>query len=253
MDQTPFLRAFGRRVRELREGAGLGVQEAAQSAGVSRRTWTEIEAGRANPSLALLARVAEALSATPSGLLAGLERKKSAARVALLGLRGAGKSTVGRALARALEVPFVELDERVESLAGMPLGEVFALHGAEAFHRYEAEALEDVLAEGSLVLAAGGSLVDAPATFARLRATCRTVWLQATPEAHFQRVLDQGDRRPTANRPRAMEELVQLLRAREPLYAACERGLATDGRRPEDLAQELRAWLTASDLPGQGM
>ncbi len=245
MAQPAFLRAFGRRVRSLREGADLGVLEAARAAGISRRTWTEVEAGRANPSLAVLARLADALSVTPAALLAGLERPKRRERVAMRGLRGAGKSTVGRALARALEVPFVELDERVEALAGMALGEVFALHGTEGFHRYEAEALEEVLAEGSVVLAAGGSLVDAPATFTRLRATCRTVWLQATPAAHFQRVMDQGDRRPMANRPRAMEELVQLLRAREPLYASCERAVATDGRRPEEVAAELALWLAA--------
>ena len=245
MTHPAFLRAFGRRVRSLRERADLGVLEAARAAGVSRRTWTEVEAGRANPSLSVLARLAEALSVPPAALLADLERPRGRERVALLGLRGAGKSTVGRALAQALEVPFVELDQRVEALAGMPLSEVFALHGSGAFHRYEAEALEEVLGEGSLVLAAGGSLVDAPATFARLRATCRTVWLKASPAAHFQRVMDQGDRRPMAHRPRAMEELVQLLRAREPLYAACERAVATDGRRPEDVAAELAVWLAA--------
>lgn len=246
MGHPPFLRAFGRRVRELRASAGLGVSEAARAAGVSRRTWTEVEAGRANPSLAVLASLAEALGVSLPALLEGLERPRRRERVALLGLRGAGKSTVGRALAQALEVPFVELDQRVESLAGMPLSEVFGLHGSEGFHRLEAEALEQVLAEGErVVLAAGGSLVDAPATFARLLSTCRTVWLRATPAAHFQRVVDQGDRRPMAHRPRAMEELEELLRAREPLYAACERSVATDGRRPADVARELREWLSA--------
>ena len=128
----------------------------------------------------------------------------------------------------------------------MPLGEVFALHGAQTFHRLEAEALEAVLAEGErVVLAAGGSIVDAPATFRRLRATCRTVWLRASPESHFRRVLDQGDRRPMANRPGAMEELIQLLARREGAYGACEIAVQTDGREPEEVAREVLERLAA--------
>ena len=242
-DPSPFaafLRTSGQRVRARRTELGLGVAEAAAAAGVSRRTWTEVEAGRANPSLTKLLALAEALDLPLADLLAAPTRPRRRERIALVGLRGAGKTSVGRALARALEMPFVELDRRVEELAGMPLGEIFDLHGQEAFHRLEGEALERVLGEGErLVLAAGGSIVDAPDNYQRLRATCRTVWLQAEPEEHFARVLGQGDRRPMADRPRAMEELRSLLAARSPAYGRCDLSVATSGLDPSEVARGL--------------
>ncbi|MEM7310475.1 MAG: shikimate kinase [Planctomycetota bacterium] len=247
MSHQAFLRECGRRVRAQRLAAELGVGEAAAAAGISRRTWTEIEAGRANPSLLVLLAVSDTLGTPLDALLAEAEaaRLRTRERVALVGLRGAGKSTVGRALARALECPFIELDQRVEELAGMPLAEIFELHDRSAFHRFEAEALESVLRQGErLVVAAGGSIVDAQANFERLRATCRTVWLQATPEEHFGRVLDQGDRRPMADRPRAMEELQAILDQRTPSYARCELAAVTSGRRPADVAEELLGRLS---------
>jgi XRE family aerobic/anaerobic benzoate catabolism transcriptional regulator len=237
-----FFRELGRRVRARRAAAGLGVADAARAAGVSRRTWTEVEAGRANPSLAVLVGLGEALGCALSELLADLGRPRRRERLALVGLRGAGKSSVGRALALALECPFVELDERIEALAGMPLSDVFALHGPEAFHRYEAEALERVLRGGErVVVATGGSIVDAPATFQRLRETCRTVWLRASPAEHFRRVLEQGDRRPMANRPRAMEELEALLERRGALYGTCDVVVDTDGHPPGAVAELVLA------------
>lgn len=234
-----FLGRLGQRLRGLREEAGLTVTELARQAGLSRRFLTETEAGRANPSVASLVRLAEALGATPAGLLPeALERRSE--RLALLGLRGAGKSTVGKALALALEVPFVELDRRVEERSGLQLGELFDLHGPEGFRRHEAEALEEVLAEGDrMVIATGGSLVTHGATFQRLRATCRTVWLRAEPEEHFARVVAQGDRRPIEARPRAMEELRGILAAREPLYGRCELELSTSGRAAEAVVAAL--------------
>ena len=237
-----FLREWGTRVRVLREERGLGVIAAAAAAGVSRRTWTEIEAGRANPSLAVLLGLASAFDLPLPKLMEVEPRlpRAARARVALLGLRGAGKSSVGRLLARRLEVPFIELDRRVEELAGMPLGEVFELHGPEGFHRYEAAALEGVLARGErLVLAVGGSIVDDPTNFERLRSTCRTIWLRATPEDHFARVLDQGDRRPMADRPRAMEELKSLLERRSPDYGRCEVAVATSGCLADQVADQV--------------
>jgi XRE family aerobic/anaerobic benzoate catabolism transcriptional regulator len=140
--------------------------------------------------------------------------------IALLGLRGAGKSTIGRRLARRLRRPFVELDRRVEEAAGMSLGELFALHGESYYRRLEREALERLLAEARpLVLAAGGGLPASPETYALLRARSLTVWLRAEPEDHWNRVVQQGDRRPMADHPEAMAELRRLLAAREPLYA----------------------------------
>jgi XRE family aerobic/anaerobic benzoate catabolism transcriptional regulator len=180
-----FLSRLGAVLRERREARGLALAELARQARVSRRYLTEAEAGRANVTVGVLLRIAGPLGTTPAALLADAEEQQSE-RIALLGLRGAGKSTVGRELARILEVPLVELDQRVEEGAGLSLAELFDLHGPEAFRRFEAEALERVLAEGErFVLATGGSLVTHARTFERLRETCRTVWLRAEPEEHF--------------------------------------------------------------------
>lgn len=249
------LARLGARLRALREERGLALAELARQAGVSRRYLTEAEAGRANPTVLVLERLAAALGMQPAALLAPLDAERATGageRIALLGLRGAGKTSVGRLLARELEVPFVELDQRVEELAGLPLAELFDLRGPEAFERFEAEALERVLAEGHrLVLATGGSLVMHARTFARLCATCRTVWLRAEPEEHFARVLGQGDRRPMRARPRAMEELRGLLEERAGLYARCELTLATSGRTPEELARELARRFGRGMEPGE--
>lgn len=243
MSAQAFLARLGGELRRLREEQGVALAELARRSGVSRRYLTEAEGGRANLSVEVLLRLAEALGQRPEALVA-LAAEARVERIALLGLRGAGKTTVGRLLARELEVPFVELDQRVEELAGLSLAELFALHGTEGFLRFEAEALERVLAEGSrLVLATGGSIVQDAASFARLCATCRTVWLRAEPEEHFARVRAQGDHRPMLARPRAMEELRALLAARAPLYSRCELTLVTTGKTPLELARELAATL----------
>lgn len=224
----------------------MTLSELAERAEVSRRYVTEAEAGRANPSLAKLAALADALGWSLADFVDLPLRTYRGERIALIGLRGAGKSTVGRELAARLEVPFVELDQRVEEAAGMSLSEVFELHGAEHFHRLEAETLEEVLAEGDrIVLAAGGSVVDVPPTFERLRRTCRTVWLRAAPEEHFQRVFASGDRRPMRDRPRAMEELRELLSTREPLYARCEGRIETSAKSPSEVCTEIVDWMRA--------
>lgn len=222
---------LGRRLRGARERSGQTVSSLARLSGMSRRHLTEIEAGRSNLTVARLIDLAQALELdagellSPSGEGAAVAR---GGRIALVGLRGAGKSTVGRALALALEVPFVELDRRIEELAGLALAAIFELHGAAGFRRLEAEALERVLAEGErCVLATGGSIVTSPATFERLRRACHTVWLKVPGEVHYERVVQQGDRRPMAGRPRALEELKALLAQREPLYARCEMQIDT--------------------------
>ena len=239
-NRKSILADLGRRLREARISAGLSLTELAERAGVSRRYATDAEAGRANLSVLKLHDLARAVGIPLGGLLATPLGSRHSERVALLGLRGAGKSTLGRALALALEVPFVELDQRVEALAGTSLAEIFSMHGEERFHVLEREALEDVLAEGErIVIAAGGSIVGSPETFARLRETCRTVWLRAEPEEHYQRVLDQGDRRPMANHPRAMAELRSILAEREPLYAQCEIEVATSRRSVEGVLAEV--------------
>jgi len=219
----------------------VSLSELARRSGLSRRYLTEAEAGRANPSILVLAQVASALDFPLENLTTRL-RWRSAAheRYALVGLRGAGKSTVGRLLATELDALWVELDRRVEDLAEQSLGEIFELHGAAGFHRYEHEALEGVLTEGDrVVIAAGGSIVEDERNFERLRETCRTVWLQATSEEHFERVLAQGDRRPTKNRPRAMEELETILAARTAAYSRCEITIDTSGQTPAEIVARI--------------
>ena len=243
-NRKSILGDLGRRLRAARVRAGLSLTELAERAGVSRRYATDAEAGRANLSVLKLHDLARAAGLALGELLATPLGGTRSERVALLGLRGAGKSAVGRALALALEVPFVELDQRVEALAGTTLAEIFSTHGEERFHVLEREALEEVLGEGErIVIATGGSIVAAAETFARLRETCRTVWLRAEPAEHYQRVLDQGDRRPMANHPRAMAELRSILAEREPLYAQCEIEVATSGTGVEGVAEEIRRRL----------
>lgn len=253
-DVHGFLPELGRRLRRARERAGLSLTETAGTAGVSRRYVTEAEAGRANPSVLVLLRLARALRVGLPDLLSIEDSgggARAGERLALVGLRGAGKSTVGRRLARRLEVPLIELDRRVEELAGLSLGEIFDLYGSVGFHRWEAEALERVLAEGErMVIATGGSIAARETTFARLRATCRTIWLRATPEEHYQRVAEQGDRRPMRDRPRAMDELRALLVEREPLYRRCELIVDTSGRTPDEVADEILARVDPSGLAG---
>ena len=144
-------------------------------------------------------------------------------RIALVGLRGAGKSTIGRRLARALHAPFVELDARIERVAGMTIGQIFDLNGERHFRRIEREALQALAAEpGPLVVATGGGIVTEPETWALLRTAFTTVWLSAAPEDHWTRVVAQGDRRPMAGKSDAMSELKGLLEARRPLYGQAD-------------------------------
>ena len=239
-----ILAELGRRLRGARGEVGLSVSELARRAELSRRYVTEAEAGRANLSVLKLARLAATLG-RPLRELCDLPLATSGnERVALVGLRGAGKSTLGRRLALTLEVPFVELDERVEELAGMTLAELFDLRGVGTYRSLERDALEQVLSEGQRqVIATGGSIVTSAETFARLRESCRTLWLSATPDEHLARVLEQGDRRPMQGRPRAAEELREILEQRQPSYALCEKTIDSAGRAPEAVLAEALEWL----------
>lgn len=225
MDADRLLAGLGRRVRELRGRQGYTLNELAARSGLSPRFLIAVEAGEANISVRKLAGLASALASTPAALLAAPDADPSRPVIALLGLRGAGKTTIGRRLARRLRVPFVELDRRVEQAAGMSLAEVFAMHGEEYYRRLERETLARVLDEAGghrLVLAAGGGLVTSPETYALLRRRALTVWLRADPEDHWNRVVQQGDRRPMADHPEAMAELRRLLAARQRLYAEAD-------------------------------
>jgi XRE family aerobic/anaerobic benzoate catabolism transcriptional regulator len=167
-----------------------------------------------------------------------------AARIALVGLRGAGKSTLGGKLAQALGVPFVELDREVEKEAGTSLAEIFALYGQDAFRRFDRRALERVLNQNDrAVIATGGSLVTDPSSYELLLERCFCVWLKALPQEHMSRVMAQGDLRPFKGRSAALEEIRKLLAERERLYARAPLALDTSGKTVRQTLQELRKAL----------
>lgn len=229
-----MLRAgLGRAVRSRRLARGLTLRALAAASGLSERFLVQVEGGEANISVARLASLAEALESTGSALLQEAEQGLGPGEVAhgvvaLLGLRGAGKSTVGQRAARRLGVPFVELDARVEQRAGMRLGTLFEVHGTAHYRRLEREVLGDTLEEfPRAVVATGGSIVTDPETWALLAARTTTVWLQASADDHWARVVAQGDARPMAHRADARRELQQLLNARAPLYARARWSLDT--------------------------
>lgn len=241
-------------MRDQRAAAGLGLAELAERAEVSRRYLTDAEAGRANPTIGLLARLADALEVELHSLLDFPGRRRGRERIALIGLRGAGKSTVGRELSVALEVPFCELDSEVEHEAGLELSQIFELHGAEGFHRFEAEALERILGTSERqVIAAGGSIVESPENYSRLLETCRCIWLTATPSEHLSRVLDQGDRRPVRGRPRAFGELEGILARRSPAYARAELRVPTSGYSVAEVVHEIVEHLERQGQPYAGI
>jgi XRE family aerobic/anaerobic benzoate catabolism transcriptional regulator len=229
------LENLGERVRRRREAASLTQRELAERAGLSLRFLSQLESGQGNISLLRFADLARALGLSAAALLAEAEGEPPAQaandvgpRVSLVGLRGAGKSSIGAKLAARLGVTFVELDQRIEAAAGLPLAQIFELHGEAYYRRLERETLRRVLAdEPAFVLATGGSLVNDRETWRLLRERTTTVWLRARPEDHWNRVVAQGDRRPMAENPHAFAELKALLAAREPLYATAAKTIDT--------------------------
>jgi len=271
-----YLHRLGKRVRTLRHQRGITRKALAQHARVSERYLAQLEAGLGNCSIVLLRRIARAIGLPVTQLVHDgaeppldlvlltqfLERlapdmlvearklvtehfsspSEDRRRVALIGLRGGGKSTLGQLLAERLGVPFIELDREIERRSGANLSEIFDMFGQETFRRAEREALDDVLRRHQhFVIATSGSIVTEPGTLELLLASCFTVWVRAEPEEHMKRVMAQGDMRPMANNARAMEDLVSILKSREPLYAKAEAVLATTGKTPEqNLAELLR-------------
>jgi len=218
-------------VRARREERGLSRRELSDRSQVSERFLAQLEGGSGNISLARFAEVAAALGVSPADLLIGTELAvRRHTPVALLGVRGAGKSTVGAALATRLGVRFVELDQTIEQAAGLALGELFELHGEAHYRHLERDALRRVLDGSPLVLATGGSIVSDRDSFAFLRQRTRTVWLRARAEDHWDRVIRQGDRRPMGENPHAFAQLRALMSARESLYAAAHHVIETSGR-----------------------
>jgi len=223
-EEKLLLAQLGARVRHIRQQLGLSIAELAARGRVSPRLVSELQAGRANISLAGLIRVAGALNTSAGRMLAEAEEESRGSLgrpmvVSLLGIRGAGKTTIGAGVAERLGISFVELDRQVESEAGLALPEIFALHGEAYYRDLEHRALRRLLDEGrSLVIATGGGIVTNPEAVKLLDDETITVWLKASADQHWNRVVRQGDPRPMAGRPAAKAELRRLLAEREALY-----------------------------------
>jgi len=276
-DVDRYLGRLGERVRTMRNQRGMTRKALAQYADVSERYLAQLETGEGNCSIVLLRRIARAMSVPVARLVSEgsdppldavlfsqfLDRLSPGAlkqvrelvlrhfgepfgefrrrRIALLGLRGSGKSTIGRLLAERIEVPFIELDREIERLTGTALSEIFEMFGQETFRRAERDALEHVMQQHpEFVMATSGSIVTEPGTLELLLSSCFTVWMRAEPNEHMSRVVAQGDLRPMASNPRAMEDLMSILRSREPLYAKADVTLVTTGKTPEQSLAELR-------------
>lgn len=221
------LAPLGEAVRAARQGRALTLRQLAEESGLSIRFLSDLERGKGNISIAKLAQVSRALDVPLADLVAPLDQASSAS-IALVGLRGAGKSTVGARVAEELGMRFVELDREIERAAALPLDQIFEIHGEAYYRRLEREVLMRVLSSGKrAVIATGGGIVTDPESWRRLKQKTKTIWLRAAPEAHYQRVMAQGDLRPMKNRPSAMAELRALLAARAPLYAEAERTIDT--------------------------
>jgi XRE family transcriptional regulator, aerobic/anaerobic benzoate catabolism transcriptional regulator len=240
------LAVMARRVRRARAARKWTIRELAERSGLSVRFLVQVESGAGNISVRRLADLARALKVSPADLVSDAE--PDAPRViALLGLRGAGKTTIGRQLARRLHVRFVELDRRIEKAANLSLAEIFSLYGDEHYRRLEREALAQVLEDNrATVLATGGGIVTSSETYALLKKSAVTVWLRAKPEDHWNRVVRQGDRRPMADHPQAMADLRSILSLREPLYAAADHTIDTSGSDVGDIVDELAATVHVS-------
>jgi XRE family aerobic/anaerobic benzoate catabolism transcriptional regulator len=287
-DKNPFLVALGERVKALRARRGLTRKSLAAAADVSERHLANLEYGLGNASILVLLQVAHALqcslaeligdvtTSTPEWLLirellehrddATLRRVRVAigemlgtggdnvarsSRIALIGLRGAGKSTLGRMLAEDLGFPFVELSRQIEQLAGCTISEIQALYGVNAYRRYERRAIEEAIQiYPEAVIAAPGGLVSDAATFNQLLSHCTTVWLKADAQDHMKRVAAQGDMRPMAASKEAMEDLKGILAGRMAFYSKAEFSLDTSAQALEPTFLALRKLVrSALHLP----
>jgi len=241
--EDAYLARLGERVRAWRTEHGMSRKRLAIASGVSERYLAQLEVGQGNMSVLLLRKVARAMGVAVERLVR--EDDTVQKPIALIGLRGAGKSTLGAKLAASVSLPFVELDREVEKEAGAPLAEVFAMYGQDAFRRFERRALERVLAEQPrAVIATGGSLVTDPGTYELLLERCRCVWLKATAQEHMARVLAQGDTRPFKGRSAALDEIRKLLADRDRLYGRAGAVIDTSGKSARQALAELKRMVT---------
>jgi XRE family aerobic/anaerobic benzoate catabolism transcriptional regulator len=230
MDHSVLLAAIGSRVRSRRLHMEWTLKDVAERSGVSTRFLSDLEAGKGNISVARLADVARALDMPIATLFPSGEEPPRT--IALVGLRGAGKSTIGHALSKTLGVRFIELDHLIEKEANLSLAELFSLHGEGYYKRLAYDLLLKLLARNEqIVVAIGGSVVTDSETWQLLKRRSHTVWLKASPEDHWKRVLGQGDTRPMANRASAMAELRSILSLRSPLYAEAAQTIDTTAVR----------------------
>jgi XRE family aerobic/anaerobic benzoate catabolism transcriptional regulator len=273
--ESGFLEQLGQRVRTLRSLHGMSRKVLARVSGISERYIAQLESGKGNVSIVLLRRVSNAIGtpledliptndpapdwqvirdllrkASPgqiaqakeilSGSSTATQRRPAFAGIALIGLRGAGKSTLGKLLAKHIHWNFVELNKEIERQNGLAVPEIINLYGQEGFRRMEQAALAQLLARKELmVLATGGGIVSEPLTFDLILKSFYTIWLKAEPEEHMARVRRQGDLRPMADDRSAMAELRNILKSREPLYARANAVVDTAGLPVEAAAARL--------------
>jgi XRE family transcriptional regulator, aerobic/anaerobic benzoate catabolism transcriptional regulator len=273
--ETDFLEQLGQRVRTMRALRGMSRKVLAKVSGISERYIAQLESGKGNVSIVLLRRVSHAMGAHLEDLIPSTEpapdwavirdllrkatpeqiahakdilggsgpaaqRRSSFSGIALIGLRGAGKSTLGKMLAKRIGWSFVELNKEVERENGLSIAEIIALYGLEGFRRMEQAALKQLLARNELmVLATGGGIVSEPLTFDLILSSFYTIWLKAEPEEHMARVRRQGDLRPMADDRSAMAELRNILLSREPLYSRASAVVDTAGLSVDAAAARL--------------
>ncbi|PCJ96464.1 MAG: transcriptional regulator [Hyphomicrobiales bacterium] len=267
----------GQRVRKARDIKGIPRRELSEISGVSPRYLAQLEAGEGNISIGLLQRVAAALDTqiewlvskddpweneklsfmklysrasfeaqqrALSQLIDGQNSEVKANRICLLGLRGAGKSTLGAMIGERMNIPFVELNREIEEQSGMPVNELIALYGHEGYRKLEARALERIIAtHDTLILAVAGGIVAEPETYASLLNSFHTIWIKASPTEHMDRVRAQGDTRPMQNNPESMEQLKAILASRETMYSKAQTKLETSGKTVNESLNDLERIL----------